>query len=685
MVGANCYSQIEELEQILESPSEEDVENETSPEDASQSPNSRNHDAFLFGYSSLANSLRNYHPTPTQAFILWKTYEQNVAPLLTVAHRPTVRNLIINVAMNGDSIDKSNEALAFAVYLAAVISMPPEQCLAELGDDRDSTISRFRFATEQALARANLLNSRNINLLQAAVLFISCVHRLDHGRFVWTMSSVILRLATGLGLHRDGTNFGLSPFETEMRRRLWWHIVIVDVRTAEDHGTDPMINEWMYDTRMPLNINDDDISPELKTFPAERAAFTDMTFTMIRCHVSRNYRHLIQFPTGKDSIAPTLEDRKKTVECLHNTLNEKFVKYCNMQEPLQWACATMARLVVAKLWLVVHHPMIKNNLTSLSVEDRNRILLTSIEVIEFTRLMETSESTRRWGWLFGSYIQWHAIAFVLAELCVRPQCPGVDRAWLAIDSTFHEWERRSMGKKGSLWRPLTKLYNKAQASRAKRYGPPGTGCPTIDQNIPNLQQLQQPPPQQQRSLPSQKPKPEQQQRQNSTSSSPYQRDGNISQFSSPGQISHASDPNSSISATFTQTPSTHKTDTTKPTPELNLDLSKNMHDILSDFMPAYTMAISNNSGDHNISNINNTPTTITTTTTTDINNSTTSAYSHPSTAYVNPNDNVRSQDMPNAFGMPMDWEQFDDVMRDFQQEFEQIAGQDSGDSQIRFM
>lgn len=675
--GTNCVRQLEEWEQILESPSEEE-ENETSPEDSSQSPNNRNHDAFLFGYSSTAHSLRNYHPTPTQAFILYKTYEQNVAPLLTVVHKPTIRNLIISAAMNGDAIDKSNEALVFAMYLAAVISMPPEQCLAELGDDRDTTISRFRFATEQALARANLLNSRNINLLQAAVLFISCVHKLDSGRFVWTMCSVILRLATGLGLHRDGTNFGLSPFETEMRRRLWWHIVIVDVRTAEDHGTDPMINEWMYDTRMPLNINDDDISPEMKTFPPERASFTDMTFTMIRCHVSRNYRHLIHFPGGTKSVAPTLEDRKKTVECLHNTLNEKYVKYCDMQEPLQWACATMARLVVAKLWLVVHHPMIKNNLTSLSVEDRNRILLTSIEVIEFTRLMETSESTRRWGWLFGSYIQWHAIAFVLAELCVRPQCPGVERAWLAIDSTFHEWERKSMGKKGSLWRPLTKLYNRAQAARAKRYAP-GTGCPIIDQDIPNLQQ-QPPQPQQSRA---QKSKPDQQ-RQNSTSSSPNQRDGNISQLSSPGQTSHVSDPNSSTSATFTQTnltPSTNKTDNTKPIPEFNLDLSKNMSNILSDFMPAYNLAITS-SGDNgiaNMSNINNIPTTA------DMNHPITSTFSPASAAYINPNDNVWPQDMPNAFGMPMDWEQFDDVMRDFQQEFEQVAGPDSSDSQIRFM
>lgn len=674
-------SQIEELEQILESPSEAD-ENENSPEDSTQSPNNRNHDAFLFGYRSVAHTLRNYHPTPTQAFILYKTYEQNVAPLLTVVHKTTLRNLIVDSAMN-DSIDKSNEALVFAVYFAAVISMPPEQCLAELGDDRDTMVSRFRFATEQALARANLLNSRNINLLQAGVLLISCAHKFDHGRFVWTMCSVILRLATGLGLHRDGTNFRLSPFETEMRRRLWWQIIIVDVRAAEDHGTDPMINEWMYDTRMPLNINDDDISPEMKFFPPERTGFTDMTITLIRCHVTRNYRNLISFPRGTTSAAPTLEDRKKTVECLHRTLNEKYVKYCDMQEPLQWACATMARLVVAKLWLVVHHPMLKNNLTSLSVEDRNRILLTSIEVIEFTRLIETSESTRRWAWLFGSYIQWHAIAFVLAELCVRPQCPGVDRAWLAIDSTFHEWERRSIGKKGSLWRPLTKLYNRAQASRAKRYGPPGSGCPTIDQNIPDIS-LSQPQPQQQQQPRSQPQNTNPgQPRQNS---SPYQRDGNTSQFSSPGQTSHGTDPHSSISGPSTQTP-TNKTNITKPTPELNLDLSKNIPDILSDFMPVYTMAISDSSdnNDPNASNGNNMPITTSGMNITNVKIPTTSTSFPNPAAYINPNDNAWTQDMPNAFGMPMDWEQFDDVMRDFQQEFEQAAGPDSGDSQIRFM
>jgi hypothetical protein len=96
-------------------------------------------------------------------------------------------------------------------------------------------------------------------LLQAAVLFLTCIRQQDDTRFVWTMTAVVLHLAQGLGLHRDGSNFGLNPFETEMRRRLWWHICLLDMRSSEDHASDPQVYEAFYDTRLQLNINDDDI------------------------------------------------------------------------------------------------------------------------------------------------------------------------------------------------------------------------------------------------------------------------------------------------------------------------------------------------------------------------------------------------------------------------------------------
>ncbi|KAL1970706.1 hypothetical protein VTN77DRAFT_4350 [Rasamsonia byssochlamydoides] len=465
---ASIGDQIEELQDILDPPSS-DEDDYPSPGDSINS-GSQNHDAFLFGYQSVAHSLRNYHPTPTQLFVLWKTYEQNVGALVTVLHKPTIRNILVDASANLDSLDKNTEALAFSVYLAAVISMTPEQCMSDLGEERDAAISRYRFATEQALARANLLNSQNLTLIQAAILFLTCIRRQDDSRFVWTLSAVVLRLATGLGLHRDGTNFGLSPFETEMRRRAWWHICILDLRAAEDHGTDPMISDLIYDTRLPLNIDDDDISPDSKTPPPERVGFTDMTFSLIRCEVTLAYRRLTYVPPGTVCPAPqTLEQRESVVEKLNARLNERYVRHCDMDVPLHWACATVARLIVAKLWLIVHHPLARNEqMPALSHEMRNRLLLTSIEVIEFSHLLATNENTARWSWLFRTHTQWHAVAFVLAELCVRPLCPGVERAWVAVNSVFNDWERQATQKKGMLWRPLSRLMQRASEFRKKQ-------------------------------------------------------------------------------------------------------------------------------------------------------------------------------------------------------------------------
>ncbi|KAJ9306052.1 transcriptional regulator family: Fungal Specific TF [Paecilomyces variotii] len=474
---ASLGDEIEEMQDILD-PSSGEEEDYPSPQD---SMNSGAHDGFLFGYASLAHTLRNYYPTPTQLFVLWRFYQENVAPLITILHQPSLRAIVIEASTNAELLDKNTEALLFSIYFSAVISMTPQQCSSQLGEDRDTLLHRYRFAVEQSLARAGLVNSQNLMLLQAAVLFLICVRRHDDTRFVWTMTAVVLRLAQGLGLHRDGTNFGLKPFETEMRRRLWWHIVLLDVRSSEDHGTDPQVHEAFFDTRLPLNINDDDIFPDMKDPPEERVGGTEMTFTLVRCEVNATVRRLSYVPPGARCRAGELsvEQREALVEGLSKRLEERYIRHCDMNVPLFWVCATISRLIIAKLWLVVYHPLSKHdNRHSLPMETRDRLFVTSIEAIEFAHLLENNENTSKWSWLFRTYIQWHAIAFLLAELCVRPLCPGVDRAWMAVNSVYREWEAEATLKKGMLWRPLSRLMRRATAFRAQQqeqlraqYGP----------------------------------------------------------------------------------------------------------------------------------------------------------------------------------------------------------------------
>ncbi|KAF2702885.1 hypothetical protein K504DRAFT_188077 [Pleomassaria siparia CBS 279.74] len=67
-------------------------------------------------------------------------------------------------------------------------------------------------------------------------------------------------MARGLGVHRDGSNFGLRPIEIEVRRRLWAQLCILDVRFAEKLCREPTIDMNFYDTALPLSICDAELS-----------------------------------------------------------------------------------------------------------------------------------------------------------------------------------------------------------------------------------------------------------------------------------------------------------------------------------------------------------------------------------------------------------------------------------------
>lgn len=433
---------------------------DSSPQDSVKSA-SQNHDSFLLGYHSVAHTLRSYHPTTAQTFALWNIYEQNVAPLVSLLHRPTAWRILSEAATRVESLDKNTEALVFAVYLSAVISMSPEQAQQELGEDRDSAINRFRFATEQALARANFLHSQNLTLLQAAVLFLTVIRAHDSSRFVWTLVPVVIRFATSLGIHRDGTNFGLSPYETEVRRRLWWHICILDVRSAEDYGMDPIIHDEDYDTRLFLNVNDEDLTQEMSDPPAERVGMTDVTFSLMRSEVVIAYRQVMYTPL-RTRVIPKLGQRLNLVKSLNDRLQALIIRHCDMSIPIHWLTATLGRLIVAKLWLIVHHPLINDERpTMMPHVVRDQMLRRSVEMIEFSHLLETNEETTCWGWLFNSYSLWHAVAFVLAEVCLRPPSPDIDRGWAAVNAVFRSWEKQNWQTKGVPFRPLSKLMKRA--------------------------------------------------------------------------------------------------------------------------------------------------------------------------------------------------------------------------------
>lgn len=72
-------------------------------------------------------------------------------------------------------------------------------------------------------------------------------------------------------LKKEGERLGLSPFQADIRRRLWWHLLSRDTRAGEDHDLETS-NGYLLtsDVDLPANINDYDLTPEMKEPPQPR-------------------------------------------------------------------------------------------------------------------------------------------------------------------------------------------------------------------------------------------------------------------------------------------------------------------------------------------------------------------------------------------------------------------------------
>ena len=304
------------------------------------------HQEFLFGYASSMTTLRILHPPGAQIPAYWAAYIDSIDPMVRILHKPTAARLVAQAARDAGSLGKSDEALLFAMYMAVVMALTPEECQARLGLEREVGMRRYRYATEQALARAGFLASQELVVLQAFLLYLVCVKRQGDSKCVWSLSGLLLRMAHSMGLHRDGTKFGLTAFDTEMRRRIWWQVCVLDVRASEDQGTEPMVVERFFDTQFPLNVNDADIWPDMQEPPREHEGATEMTFDLVRYEVGKTMRVLTGLQKcPKAQTEHGLRLQEEMLEKLKKTLEEKYLRHCDLNHPLQWVCVNISKLV----------------------------------------------------------------------------------------------------------------------------------------------------------------------------------------------------------------------------------------------------------------------------------------------------------------------------------------------------
>lgn len=419
-----------------------------------QSYNSRD------GFSVDEFRLQYFQPRQIQR--LWRLHQENVAPLIAILHLPSTQ-IIINNSVNGVTLDAAHESLVLAICFSGVISTVPGQCQSEIDHEYDVARENYEIAFEKALDSVDILKAKDIVILQAAVLFLLCSRAGGNTRLVWAKTAVIIRLAQSLQLHIDGGKLDLSPFETEMRRRLWWYICILDMLSSEEQAVDTQIRPGMFDTKYPSNIDGENLFPEMAILPPEREVFTDITHC-IMCSTVLN--DVYWSPTILDkSLSISQTDQEKIVTKIGKVLHDKYLSHFDLDIPLQWISATIIRLQLARAWLVVQKPCEQ---PPSSASPRNDTAFeTAVESVNFSYLLQTNPVTTRWTWLCKSYKQWYIMAYLLTELCARPLCAETDHAWDVVTKMLVQWQQ-NVQHHTAFEKPFEELVERTAAVRAAK-------------------------------------------------------------------------------------------------------------------------------------------------------------------------------------------------------------------------
>lgn len=419
----------------------EDSSNDASDLEASD-------DDFNFVLSSQPKShTRSRHPPPERIHQLWQIFIENVDPLTKIVHVPSLRPAIQKAASNIGTIPRSFEALMFAIYSAAVMSLKDDDCKQKLYEPRKTLLSRYISATKAALSRAKFMGTNSLVVLQALVLHLLSVRDIYEPRVVWSLTGVAVRIAQGMGLERDGVSLGLPPFETEMRRRIWWLLKTHDFRTAElcglakfrDLDTGPESTKW------PTNVNDDQLYPGMPSLVAESNKLTDILFIALRYELAnfaagrvarfrgqgKNSSQFNLHASGSDEV-----EIDKAFREVEETVETKYIRYCDPSQPLHLFTMVIARLSMNHVRFLRHHPRRWASIEQTPLSERQWVWEVSIKLLEQHNMVVSNPQLKRFAWHGAYYQQWHVFIHVLDTLRANPLMADAEKAWQLIGNTY---------------------------------------------------------------------------------------------------------------------------------------------------------------------------------------------------------------------------------------------------------
>lgn len=263
-----------------------------------------------------------------------------------------------------------------------------------------------------------------------------------------SLLGIAVRIAERMGLDSEAELAKHGVLEAEMRRRLWWSLVIFDHRTREktQMHSSSLVPTW--DCKIPLNVNDCDLRAEMKEPPAEEAHGkpTEALFAVVRAEMADFVRNT---PSHLDFTMPILKPIARPLPdggdmaTLHRIIEEKHLKHCDGDIPLQLLSMWTVRSYIAKNHLLAYYAKFSNPGAAAGSQpqppteaQRAGALSYALAMLQCDEKVVGSPLTKGYKWLLEDQFPFPAYVYVVQELRRRPLARHAAQAWRVMSDSF---------------------------------------------------------------------------------------------------------------------------------------------------------------------------------------------------------------------------------------------------------
>lgn len=273
-----------------------------------------------------------------------------------------------------------------------------------------------------------------------------------------------------MGLDNESANARCDPLEGEMRRRIWWALLLFDNRVCEmgDYRAVTLTPSW--NCKIPANLNDSDLQAEMKTLPQSHDRPTETTLAVLRYAVADLVRHssfFLDFTNPSLKVLAKPRDHGGDLVTLQQKIENEYLRHLNPENPHHFLTLWLIRGHIARYLLFQHFAIPPDKQTQQQCDASINYALTMLDC--YNKIL-TNPSTRRHVWFLYFHYPFPAFVHILQYLKREPLADHAEACWETMSSSakirFAEREHTAIPfYKTPLFKIFTRIVVKAWEAR----------------------------------------------------------------------------------------------------------------------------------------------------------------------------------------------------------------------------